>query len=382
MICFKLAMKEMLRSKFRFAVVALIVALITTLVLLQVAMAEGLTLSSSQYIAGIDADLMLFRDTAKRVIPASNIARSELTAIRHVEGVQAVGPIGFSTASILSSDGKEKFEVALIGVEPGMPGAPSVFAGAALSDERASEVIVDQNVLDRVNLPIGSTIDLEVVQGADEEVYALNVIGHTGGKKYSLPSIFVPLRVWDRIKPQERRGGGEIIFNVAAVKLRDPGAWSQAAGVFQTQVRRIEATDRKTAYESLPGYLEMQGIMGMMQGFVSLVALLIIAVFFQIQAMYKVNQVGMLKAIGASSGQITLALLIQVVLTTLAGIAIGAAMTGGIAALLPKTVTVVFDGPKVAAGVATLLLMGPIASLFAVRTLLRVEPLTALGLAR
>ncbi len=48
MMPFRLATKEMLRAKFRFAVVALIVSLITLMVLLQVAMAEGLTLSSSQ----------------------------------------------------------------------------------------------------------------------------------------------------------------------------------------------------------------------------------------------------------------------------------------------------------------------------------------------
>jgi putative ABC transport system permease protein len=69
MMTLKLATKEMLRNKFRFVVVALIVSLSTVLVFLLVAMAEGLTRSSSQYIAGIDAELMLFRNTAKKSHP-------------------------------------------------------------------------------------------------------------------------------------------------------------------------------------------------------------------------------------------------------------------------------------------------------------------------
>jgi putative ABC transport system permease protein len=385
MMPFKLATKEMLRAKFRFAVVALIVALITVLVLLQVAMAEGLTVASSQYIAGLDAELILFRDKAKTVIPASSLGNSELNSIRRVEGIKAVGPIGFSTASILlkKRDTTESFEVALIGVEPGMPGAPPVFAGTELADERAMEVILDQNVLNRVNVPVGSMIDLQVQQGLDAQVYSLMVVGHTGGKKYTLPSIFVPLRVWDKIKPQERRGGGaEIIFNVVAVKLKNPAAGSQMANTLESQVHRIKAADLKTAYESLPGYREMQDIMGMMQGFVTLVAMLVIGVFFQIQALQKIAQVGMLKAIGASNRLVTFTLLTQVMLVTLAGIAIGGTAVWGITASLPPTVPVVFNGPKVAVGIATLFLMGPMASFFAVRTLLQVEPLKALGLAR
>lgn len=385
MIAVKLALREILRNRFRFGVVALIVALITLMVLLQVSLAEGLTLSSSQYIAGIDAELMVFRDTAKQVITASNLGLSELKKFRHVPGVKAVGPIGFSTASILLQQGGsiETFEVALIGVEPGMPGAPTVFAGAGLADERKMEVVLDQNILDKVNIPIGSTISIQVVQGIDEEIYNLTVVGHTEGKKFSLPGIFVPLQIWDRVKPQERRGGGsEIIYNVAAVKLDDPAAAPQIVDAFKQQINRIDVADLTTAYQSLPGYRDMQDIMSMMQGFVVLVAMLVIGVFFQIQALQKIVQVGMLKAIGASNRVITLSLLCQVMLITLLGIVVGSLAVWAITASLPSTITIVYNGPKMMMGMATLLLMGPLSSFFAVRTLLKVEPLKALGLAR
>jgi putative ABC transport system permease protein len=53
-----------------------------------------------------------------------------------------------------------------------------------------------------------------------------------------------------------------------------------------------------------------------------------------------------------------------------------------LSASLPPSIPIVFNGPKVFMGLATLLLMGPFASFVAVRTLLKVEPMKALGLAR
>lgn len=379
----KLAYMEMLRGKTRFLAVALIVSLVTVLVLFEVAMAEGLTLSSSQYIAGLNADLVIFRDKSKNSIPASNLGSRQLNDIARVEGVNAVGPIGFSTATLKLGGKLKNLEVSLIGVEPGKPGAPDVFAGRILNDERANEVILDQNVLDQVNIPIGSTITLEVVQGVDEEAYTLTVVGHTTGKKYNLPSIFVPLRVWNRVKPQDRRGGGgEIIFNVVAVKLTNPASAPQMAKALEGQISHIKVTDLTTAYESLPGYRDMQSVIAILQNFITLVAMLVIGGFFQIQALQKMGQVGMLKAIGASNRLVVTTLLTQVMSTTLIGMIVGGLVVWGLGASLPPSIPIVFNGPKMVVGLVTLLLMGPLASFVAIRTLLKVEPLKALGLAR
>lgn len=379
---FYLAVKEMLRNKFRFIAIILTVALVTLLVLFLVAMSEGLTLSSSEYIKSVDAELFLFWDKADKSIASSSMGRPTLRSVAQVDGVEAVGPIGFSNATIVFTRGgvEERIDVALIGVEPGMPGAPDVTAGAELSDDRKKEVVVDQHVLDRVNLPVGSTITIEVLQGTEEKIYPLTVVGHTEGKKYSLPSIFVPLPIWDRIRPQEKIGGGDVIFNVAAVKLTTPDAAPQMIRSLEERVKGIEATDPVTTYQSAPGYTEMQTIMTMMQNFIMIVALLVIGGFFQIQALQKIPQIGMLKAIGASNRVVALTSLVQVMLAALIGMVIGGAGVLGLAAMMPPTVPIIFNGNKVLIGITTLFLIGPVSSFFSIRTLLKVEPLRALGL--
>jgi putative ABC transport system permease protein len=325
----------MLRNKFRFSAVIMIISLISLLVLLLVAMAEGLAVSSKQYIENIDAELILFRDDVDISIPASFLGRSKLNDIKRVEGVTTVGPIGFSTASILLNRGagSENLDVTLIGVEPGMPGAPPVFDGVELSHDLVEEVIIDRHVLDKVNIPLGSTLDLKVLQGTEEKIYSLRVIGYTEGQKYLfLPSIFVPLRVWDKIKPQEKpdQGGPDLIFNVAAVKLENPDAWPEMIEVIERQVNRVEVTDPVSTYEATQGYKDMQTIVNTEQNFILLVALLVIGGFFQIQTLQKVAQIGMLKAIGASNRLIALTLTVQVVLTSTIGMIMGGFLVWGL----------------------------------------------------
>ncbi len=382
---FYLATKEMLRNKVRYAVVILIVALITLLVLFTAALGDGLALTGKEYIENIDAELILFQDDVDVSIPASQLNRAKLNNIIRMAGVDDVGPIGFAIASIVLEGGetRDKIDVSLIGVEPGKPGAPPVFDGVELHSPRANEVVLDQNVLDRAYIPIGSTIDVKVVQGAKEEIYSLKVVGHTKGQHYFfLPGVFVPLRTWERIRPKPSfdEAGADITFNVAAVKLRNPDTWPEMIEFIERNVNGVELTDPVTTYRATQGFTEMQSVIDAQQRFVVLIVMLVIGSFFQIQTLQKVAQIGMLKIIGASDWIIATTLLVQVMLTTVIGVALGGLAVWAIALSLPPGIPAVFDGTKVAVAAITLLVSGPVAGLVALRTVLKVEPLTAVGL--
>jgi putative ABC transport system permease protein len=382
---FYLATKEILRNKARFSVVVLIVALITLLVLFTAALGDGLALTGKEYIENMDADLILFQDDVDISIPASQLDPATLNNISRVAGVEDVGPIGFAVASIVSEDGeaRHKIDVSLIGVEPGKPGAPSVIEGVKLHSRRANEVVLDQNVLDKADFPIGSTIDLKVIQGAKEEIYSLTVVGHTGGQHYFfLPGVFVPLRTWDRIRPKAdpNQAQSDITFNIAAVKLQNPKALTGMSRAIEVEVNGVEVADPVATYRATQGFTEMQSIIDTQQRFVVIIVMLVIGSFFQIQTLQKVAQIGMLKTIGASDRLIAASLLVQVTLTTVAGVALGGAAVWAIAASLPPGIPAVFDGTKVLIAAISLLVSGPVAGLVALRTVLRVEPLRAVGL--
>jgi putative ABC transport system permease protein len=108
---------------------------------------------------------------------------------------------------------------------------------------------------------------------------------------------------------------------------------------------------------------------------------LVIGGFFQIQTLQKVAQVGMLKAIGTSNRTIITAFIVQIVSITAFGVALGCVGTLLLALAFPVSVPIVFTPQTVITTVASLLFIGPLGGLASLRILLKVEPLTALGLA-
>jgi putative ABC transport system permease protein len=107
---------------------------------------------------------------------------------------------------------------------------------------------------------------------------------------------------------------------------------------------------------------------------------LVIGGFFQIQTLQKVLQIGMLKAIGASNLVVGLASILQIIVVTVAGVAMGSLFSLGLGLFFPPVVPIVFAPRAVAAAIIALLLIGPIGGLVSIRYSVRVEPLTALGL--
>ena len=377
-----LTLREMWRNRGRFLLFSLVVAMITLLVLFIAALGEGLGSGNREYLQKLDADLLVYQDTAQLTIGASRLERSLLRTIAAVEGVQDVGPIGFSSASIMLPDG-EQYDISLVGVEPGKPGEPSVEEGEGLGRRSDDDVIIDRTVALVTGLRVNDQFTLRTTIGSEEEFYKLTVGGITDSRKYGLRgSVFVAYLKWDRVMPRAMvvTDNGELACNIVAVQLEDPAQIETVRQALYGRITRIEAVDRQTAYENTPGYQEQQSTLMTQNGFALVIGALVIGGFFQIQTLQKVPQIGMLKAIGTSNGIVATAAMIQIILTTVIGIGIGSLITFGVASVFPANIPIVFELRSGATAAISLLLMGPIGGLVSIRYSLRVEPLTALGL--
>ncbi len=378
-----LAFKELWRNRGRFILFSLVIALITTLVLFVAGLTEGLGSGNRQYFEKLNADLVVFERRSDLLAAASRVDPATLRAIRRVAGVTTAAPIGFSNVSIFHGTADIPLKVGLVGVEPGQPGEPAVTAGRGLGSRRSREVVIDSSVAVRTGLKAGDTLVVKSAQGTEDKLYPLTVVGVSDGQQYALqPTIFVPFSTWGQIRP----GGAldenaEIIGNVAAVRLADSSDLQGAAAAIEAQVADVEAVDRKTAYEALPGYSAQQSTLNTQRYFALIIGILVIGGFFQIQTLQKVPQIGMLKAIGAPNLVVGLAAIIQIVMVTVLGVAIGSLGTLALSLGFPPTVPIVFSAQPIVAAVVALLLIGPFGGLVSIRHSLRVEPLTALGLA-
>jgi putative ABC transport system permease protein len=379
-----LAFKELWRNRYRFLLLSLVISLLTTLALFTAGLAEGLGNGNKEYIEKLNADLIIYQKDLDLSIAASRISFAKLNDIRRVEGVKDVGPIGFSRVSIVSGGGADSQNISMIGVEPGKPGEPPTFAGRGLRGIRRAEAVIDQNVATRTGLKVGDRFTIKSTQGTDKEYYELEVVGISDGRQYAIqPSIIVPYLTWDKMKPKAAVAGerGDLACDVVGVQLDNPQELEEMARQLEEQVSDIEAVDRKTAYEALPGYKEQQRTLDTQRIFALAISALIIGGFFRIQVLQKVPQIGMLKAIGTSSLTVAVATVAQIVAITVLGVLIGGAETLALALIIPANIPLAFTGDSALAAVISLLVIGILGGMVSVRTAVKVEPLIALRLA-
>jgi putative ABC transport system permease protein len=383
-VAFYLAFKELWRRRGRFFLVSLVIALITLLVIFLAALGEGLANGNKEYISKLTGELVLYQEQANLSISASQLGRSTMNNIRRLPGIQDAGAIGVSSAFIEYDGAPETESTSLIGVEPGRPGEPIALRGQQLSSLRGNEAIIGRNVAQRTGLTVGDTLTVNATQGTLDEQYPLEIVGVSDGQQYFIqPSVIVPLYTWDRIRPKSSfsTGPSELTFNIVNVKLDDSQQTESVAQLLPAQVNGIEAVDIVTAYEATPGYIEQESTLNTQRGFTLLIGILVVGGFFQIQTLQKVGQVGMLKALGASNLVVGLGATLQILTVNTLGVIIGGFATLLLAMFLPPSIPIVFIGQEILVAVLTLLIIGPLGGMVSIRYLLRVEPLTALGLA-
>jgi putative ABC transport system permease protein len=376
-----LAVKEVVRNRGRFLLVALVIALITLLVLFIAALGEGLANGNRQYVASLDAQLIVFLEKSDYSISASRLQTNTVKAIRRVDGVADAGPIYTSNTEIVSVS--EPLKVSMLGAEAGRPGMPSIIDGRNFRGGEAREAVMDRNVALRSELKIGDTIQIRSTQGTDDKFFDLVIVGLVDGQSYFFqPTIFVPSATWEKIRPQsEAELNSDTPYpNIIAVKLVDPTQVDAMSTRIVNDVSNIEIATLETTINNIPGYSAQQGTVQTQGVFTLLIGILVIGGFFQIQILQKVPQIGVLKAIGSSNSVVGLSAVIQIIVVTALGVGIGGGMTYLFSLGFPPTIPLVFNGARSLIAVALLLVIGPLGGMVSIIYAVRIEPLKALRL--
>jgi len=380
-LAFYLALKEVIRNRGRFFLVSLVIALITLLVLFIAALGEGLANGNRQYVANLDAQLIVFLEKSDYIISSSRLETNTLRSVRRVDGVADAGPIYTSSTEIVSL--AEPLKVSMLAAEAGRPGMPAVIEGNYFRSSTARETVIDRNVALRSGLKVGDEITIRSTQGVEDEFFRLKVVGMVAGQSYFFqPTIFVPSATWEKVRPQSEAdlNSSTAYPNILAVKVTDPSQADVVKARLLATVPNIEVTDIATTINNIPGYSAQQGTVQTQGFFTLLIGVLVIGGFFQIQILQKVPQIGVLKAIGSSNGVVGWAAVIQIIVVTAMGVAIGGGLTYLFSLGFPPTIPLVFNGSRSVIAIALLLTIGPLGGMVSIIYAVRIEPLKALRL--
>lgn len=374
-----IAIRDLRYAWGRFLLMAVVVGLVAFLTTLLSGLASGLVKNNISGLEQLEFTHLSFEYGNKPSYRNSLIERDMWEGWRELEGLEALEPLGHSMFNARLMDNTSLDDVVLWGVEPGSFLEPDVLEGEALG-KIENGVIISGLLVER-GLGLGDTFKLDraltelKVVGIVEE---LN-IGH-------VPIVYLPLRKWQEATYGPPGYDGreklpDVLFDYATLIAMniDPEVTDDAIAEMDMDMGTL-TVDRPGAYLASTGYREEIMTVQMIQGFLLVISAVVIGAFFTVWTIQRTQEIGLIKALGASNSYLMRDALGQVVILMAVGAVVGVAF----ALLLGRSFVdsgfpFAMQYGAAAAMAGFLILAGLIGSALSVGLITRVDPIIALG---
>lgn len=354
-----LALRELRVGRGRFGLVAAVVGLIAVMATLLSGLAVGLVDDGISGLRRLPLTDLAFQDGAGAVFSRSTLSAKNLQPWSD-SGLE-VSPLGVTLLNARTAT-SVTIDIALFGVPADSFLAPDDRARQALAG--APGIVLSERFQEE-GIAVGD--DLTIV-GIDE---VLPVLGFTYTGSYGHVDIaFASLEVWQQLQYGDNTRGR---FSAIAIRTDDTSDFATIDAAAGTHTMSKEA-----AYAGSPGYSGETQTMTLIRVFLLVISALVVGAFFVIWTVQRTQQIGLLKALGASNlyvirdaiGQLAIVL----VVATAAGVLVGT----GLGQLVGGSVPFRLEAASVATTAGSLIVLGLLGSAVALRRIVNVEPIIAL----
>lgn len=352
------ALRDLRFAKGRFALMGIVVFLITLLVTMLSGLTAGLARENISAVENLPADHIVFNSGEKPAFADSRITEAAWRGWREIPGVTAER-LGVSMSRISYGDDKGA-GVALFGVQP----------GDGLSEARPvgnGRVVLSTALAKESGLKTGETVR---ISGREFTVAA------TGGNaSYShAPVAWIGLDDWTRVNGDPGSGTVATVLALRAENTADLAAADAKLGTTTVSLSAAPA--------AIGSFSSENGSLQLMRGFLFVISALVIGAFFTVWTIQRRGDVAVLKALGASSGYLLRDALAQAVIVLLIGAGAGGAVGAVLGAVAEGTVPFVLSVTTTLVPVVVMILLGAAGAALAIRKITSVDPLIALGASR
>jgi putative ABC transport system permease protein len=373
-----IAIRDLAFAKGRFLLMGLVVALVAFLVTILSGTSAGLIKNNISGLIELPATHLAFEYNERPSYRNTMVERYMWEGWQGSPGVKAMEPMGHTVFNARTQR-DEPLEIVLWGLRPGSFIEPKVAEGEQLGPMEDGVII--SRLLADDGVKIGDTIildrvltELKVIGILDEE----RNIGH-------MPIIYTPLPKWQEATygppggPPPGEELPDILFDfvsMLALQLEEGVDVVPLDDAFETAT-----LDREEFYAASTGYTEEVMSVGMIQLFLVIVSAVVIGAFFTIWTIQRTKEIGLVKALGASSWYLMKDALGQALLLMLVSTAVGLGLAIAIGkGLIEGTAfPFMFEGGMVASSMLLLIVAGLIGAAFAIRQINAVDAMIALG---
>ncbi|EGP4895342.1 ABC transporter permease [Enterococcus faecium] len=354
-----LALNEIMHSKLRYALVAGVMFLIAYLVFFLTGLAYGLAQDNRTAVDKWEADSIVLSKDAN-----SNLGMSMITKkiAEEVEGGK-VAYLAQTPGVVTSKDSTEegKINVSFFGIDKNQFIMPNLVEGKAFDND--DEAVGDISLKEEYGLAVGDTVKLS---GSDK---TFKLTGFTDHAKFNVsPVLYTTINAYQEIRFEKEDTSENARINAIVVR-----------GKISNLPEDLEQIKISKFINELPGYNAQVLTFGFMIGFLIVIAAIVIGIFIYVLTMQKINIFGVMKAQGITGGFIARSVVAQTFVLSFVGILLGLLGTVGTSLVLPDAVP--FQSNWLFFGVISLLMLvvAVLGALFSVRTIVKIDPLKAIG---
>lgn len=365
-----LGLREIRRSKVRFGLLIVAVALLSFLILFQSAIQSSLI---RQFVGGVrnqTAPVLVFNVDGRRFPQSSTIDPSIEATVAATTGVDRIAPIYQGTFPIEAAGTVAATSV--LGYSEADLGGPGDLVEGRLPNAAGEVVANSGNVED--GFAVGATVtvqpsglELRVVGLADD--IGINVV----------PTVFTPAATYLTVLQTRNPAATLDVPNALGVAPADGTSVAELTSRLNRADESIDALSRSDAADLNPGIEAIKQSFTVILVLFGLVVPLVCGLFFLILTFQKVNSLVLLRALGVPARRLVEALMVQVglVLSVGLGLAVGgfALLTRGKTGSLRLS----FDAANVGFWVALIVGLGFISAAASIRRVLAIDPNRATG---
>lgn len=359
-----LALKDLRVARGRFVLVGVVIGLVALLTTVLSGLANGLVNDGISGLRGLPLTHLALQPGSQSSFSRSTLTEKNLQPWQDAaaKGELDVSPIGVSFFNAKRANG-ETLDIALFGVAAGSFLAPRGDAQAALTGPPG---LVLSDEFKTSGVKVGDEL---TIVGVDVK---LPVLGFTYAGSYGHVDIaFSSLETWQSLVYGENARGR---FSAIVVRADNDTAFAAIDKAAGTDIETKEA-----AYAGSPGFSAESATMTLIRGFLLVISTLIVGAFFTVWTIQRSRQIGLLKALGASNTYVVHDALGQLAIVLVTAVLVGAAIAVGLGALVPSGIPFSMQAGPIITAVVTLVVLGMLGSLVAVRRITSVDPIVALS---
>ncbi len=352
-----LAWNEIKNNKLRFILIIGVLTLVSYLVFLLSGLANGLENLNKEAIDKWEGDGIILTEESDITLPQS------VMDIDAYDGNGASDYAVLAQFNSIATTGDIKANVSIFGIKEEEFIMPEVTEGKAF--EKEGEVIADDS-LKEDGFKIGDKLSLSSLDTT------LTITGFTDNAKFNAaPVLYTDLETVQQLRFGE--GVEELDYQINGYVLRTD---SLEAVTVDKDLQVIATQD---LIESLPGYSEQNLTLTFMIYFLFIISAVILAIFLYVLTIQKISIFGVMKAQGISTGYLARSVISQTFLLSLAGVITGFILTALTGFFLPAAVPIALNYLDMLLYGIILIIVSVMGALFSVQTIVKVDPLEAIG---